>query len=134
MRFLLSRRWVLFALVVAALAWLAAQLGQWQFHRLDDRRAENSLVKRNLDRPPVPVADLLAVGTAPDDDHEWRKVVVHGTWDDAHTIVLKYQTRDGGAGVDVVTPLVTAESCLNFFRLSVASKRASVVFPVPGGP
>jgi cytochrome oxidase assembly protein ShyY1 len=34
-------------------------------------------------------------------------VTVHGTWDNAHTIVLKYQTRDEGAGVDVVTPLVT---------------------------
>ena len=33
---------------------------------------------------------------------------MHGTWDDKHTIVLKYQTRDGGAGVDIVTPLVTA--------------------------
>ena len=38
MRFLLSRRWVLFALVVVLLAWLAVQLGQWQFHRLDDRQ------------------------------------------------------------------------------------------------
>ena len=106
-RFLFTRRWVLFALTVAALAWLATELGQWQFHRLDDRRAENSLVKRNLDQPPVPITDLLAVSKAPDPDHEWRKVIAHGTWDDKHTIVLKYQTRDGGAGVDVVTPLVT---------------------------
>jgi cytochrome oxidase assembly protein ShyY1 len=108
-RFLFTRRWVLFALTVAALAWLATQLGQWQFHRLDDRKAENSLVSRNLHQPPVPVDDLLVVGERPDPDHEWRKVIVHGTWDDQHTIVLKYQTRDGGPGVDVVTPLVTAE-------------------------
>ncbi len=33
---------------------------------------------------------------------------MHGTWDDKHTIVLKYQTRDSGAGVDIVTPLVTS--------------------------
>ena len=33
---------------------------------------------------------------------------MHGTWDDRHTVVLKYQTRDSAAGVDVVTPLVTA--------------------------
>ncbi|MFL6023032.1 MAG: SURF1 family protein [Marmoricola sp.] len=109
MRFLFTRRWVLFALTVALMAWGASLLGQWQFHRLDDRRAENTLVKRNLDQPPVPVGTLLRVAKAPDRDHEWRKVVVHGTWDDAHTIVLKYQTRDGGAGVDVVTPLVTAD-------------------------
>ncbi|MBV9831062.1 MAG: SURF1 family protein, partial [Marmoricola sp.] len=39
---------------------------------------------------------------------EWRRVTVHGTWDAQHTVVLKYQTRDSGPGVDVVTPLVTA--------------------------
>ncbi len=107
MRFLFTRRWVLFALVVAALAYLATLLGQWQFHRLDDRKAENALVSRNLDRAPVPVDAVLRVGKPVDDQQEWRRVVVHGTWDDEHTIVLKYQTRDGGAGVDVVTPLVT---------------------------
>ncbi|MFL6171381.1 MAG: SURF1 family protein [Marmoricola sp.] len=109
MRFLFTRRWVLFALTVALLAWGATLLGQWQFHRLDERRSENSLLKRNLDQPPVPITDLLAVGRAPSPDDEWRKVIVHGTWDDTHTIVLKYQTRDGGPGVDVVTPLVTAD-------------------------
>lgn len=108
MRFLFTRRWVLFALTVAALAWLATELGQWQFHRLDDRREENSRVAENLDQPPVPIDDLMAVGTAVPEKNEWRKAIVHGTWDDANTIVLKYQTRSGSPGVDVVTPLVTA--------------------------
>ncbi|WP_457113094.1 SURF1 family cytochrome oxidase biogenesis protein [Marmoricola sp. URHA0025 HA25] len=105
--FLLSRRWLLFALTVAALAWGANLLGQWQFHRLDERRAENRLVATNLDRPPVPLDDLLAVGRPAPKHDEWREVVVHGTWDDARTIVVKYQTRDGAPGVDVVTPLRT---------------------------
>ena len=48
MRFLLSRRWVLFALVVVLLAWLALQLGQWQFHRLDERQQSNRIVATNL--------------------------------------------------------------------------------------
>ncbi len=109
MRFLLSRRWLLFALAVAALAWLTSQLGEWQFHRLDERRADNRRTAQNLDQPPVPLTDLMRVGHGPSQAHEWRKVVAHGTWDDAHTIVLKYQTRDAGPGVDVVTPLRTAE-------------------------
>jgi cytochrome oxidase assembly protein ShyY1 len=108
-RFLFSRRWVLFALAVGVLAWLATQLGQWQFDRLDNRRSENELVSRNIDRPPVPVDTVMKVGSGPSPDDEWRRVVVHGTWDDTSTIVLKYQTRDGGAGVDVVTPLRTVE-------------------------
>lgn len=109
MRFLFTRRWVLFGLTVAALAWLATELGQWQFGRLDERRDLNHLVAANLDQAPAPVDDLLAVGQNPPKKHEWRKVVVHGRWDDEHTIVLKYQTRDGGPGIDVVTPLVTCK-------------------------
>ena len=50
---------------------------------------------------------MLSTERAPRAEDEWRRVTVHGTWDDQHTIVLKYQTRDQGAGVDVVTPLVT---------------------------
>jgi cytochrome oxidase assembly protein ShyY1 len=98
----------MFAAAVAAMAWGANLLGQWQFHRLDERRAENRTIARNLDSPPVPLDDLLAVGRPARKHDEWREVVAHGTWDDGHSIVVKYQTRDGGPGVDVVTPLRTA--------------------------
>ncbi len=108
MRFLLSRRWVLFALTVVLLAWGASLLGQWQFHRLDERKVENKIVATNLHAPPVPVDDVLSPDRAPTSQDEWRRVTVHGTWDDRHTVVLKYQTRDSAAGVDIVTPLVTA--------------------------
>lgn len=108
MRFLLSRRWVLFAVVVAVLAFVSSQLGQWQFHRLDDRKRDNAVVSTNLGSLPVPVDEVLSTDRAPGRTDEWKRVTVHGTWDDQHTVVLKYQTRDSGAGVEVVTPLVTA--------------------------
>ena len=107
MGFLLSRRWVLFALAVVFLAWLATMLGQWQFHRLDERKRDNRIVATNLNAPPVPIDDVLSPDRAPAAGNEWQRVTVHGTWDDEHSVVLKYQTRDGAAGVDVVTPLVT---------------------------
>ncbi len=99
---------MLFFLVVVVLAWLATQLGQWQFHRLDERKQDNSITRTNLKLAPAPVDDVLSTERGPSPNDEWRRVTVHGTWDDEHTIVLKYQTRDAGAGVDVVTPLVTA--------------------------
>jgi len=105
--FLLSRRWVLFAVAVALAAWAAWALGQWQFHRLDDRKDSNKIVATNLNAPPAPVDDVLSPERAPSPNDEWRRVTVHGTWDDRHSVVLKYQTRDSAAGVDVVTPLVT---------------------------
>ena len=108
MGFLLTRRWLGFAVVVVALAWLAGLLGQWQFHRLEERKHDNGVVSRNLAALPVPVGDVLSTERSPSPDQEWRRVTVRGTWDDRHTVVLKYQTRDAGPGVDVVTPLVTA--------------------------
>ncbi len=108
MRFLLTRRWAVFAVVVVALAWLAVLLGQWQFHRLEDRKHDNRVVATNLAAAPQPVDEVMSPDRAPARDDEWLRVTVHGTWDDQNTIVLKYQTRDRGAGVDVITPLVTS--------------------------
>jgi cytochrome oxidase assembly protein ShyY1 len=107
--FLLSRRWLAFFLVVALGAWGAYLLGQWQFHRLEDRKESNHTTATNLAAPPVPIDRLMDVGSGPDEDDAWRRVTVHGTYDDAHSIVLKYQTRDGAPGIDVVTPLRTDE-------------------------
>ncbi len=104
---MLTRRWALFAVVVTVLVWVALQLGQWQFHRLEERKDLNEIVATNLGLPPAPVDEVLSTEKAPARSQEWRRVTVHGTWDPEHTIVLKYQTRDSGAGIDVVTPLVT---------------------------
>ena len=95
MGFLLSRRWVLFAVAVVFLAWVATQLGQWQFHRLDERKADNQIVATNLNAATGPRRRRALPRAPAGADDEWRRVTVHGTWDDEHTIVLKYQTRDG---------------------------------------
>lgn len=108
MGFLFSRRWLLFALAVALGTWVAVQLGQWQFDRLTQRRADNAQVGSNIERPPSPLQDVMSPDRPPVAGDEWRRVTVTGTWDERYTIVWKYQTRNGKAGVDVVTPLVTA--------------------------
>lgn len=105
--FLFTRRWLIFFISVGLLAYLAWLLGQWQFHRLDERKEHNSTTAHNLAELPVPIAELMSVDTEPKREDEWRQVTVHGKWDDHNTIVLKYQTRDAGAGIDVVTPLIT---------------------------
>ena len=108
-RFLASRRWALFALVVVVLAWGAWWLGQWQFHRLDDRRERNAIVERNRDAPPAPVSDVLAPGEAVPATEEWRTVTATGEYAVDETVIVRYRTRDGAAGVAVVVPLVTRE-------------------------
>jgi len=107
--FLMSRRWILFGIAVVLLAWLAWWLGEWQFHRLEDRKERNAVVERNVDAEPVPAADLMAVGEDVASSEQWRRVTATGEYDVAHTVVVRYRTRDGQPGVDVVVPLVTRE-------------------------
>jgi cytochrome oxidase assembly protein ShyY1 len=106
--FLLSRRWLLFALAVVVLALGAARLGEWQFDRLHEREAKNASIRANLEHSPAPVGDVLAAGGAVPSDREWRRVTATGEYDAELTVVVRYRTRDGEAGVDLVTPLRTA--------------------------
>ncbi len=43
----------------------------------------------------------------PPDDAEYAVVSATGTYDPSKTVIVRYQTRDGNAGVDVVVPLLT---------------------------
>jgi cytochrome oxidase assembly protein ShyY1 len=108
-RFLLSRRWVLFAIVVVVLAYATWWLGEWQFRRLDERKADNAVVRTNEHRAVAPVAEVLSPDADPADEDEWRVVSATGTYDAGQTVVVRYRTRDGAQGVDVVVPLVTAD-------------------------
>jgi cytochrome oxidase assembly protein ShyY1 len=106
-RFLFSRRWVLFALAVGVLALGCARLGEWQFHRLHDRQQRNEWTRVNLAADPAPVEDVLAVGRPVPAEREWMRVSARGVYDADATVVVRYQTREGDPGVDLVTPLVT---------------------------
>jgi cytochrome oxidase assembly protein ShyY1 len=109
-RFLLSRRWALFALAVVVVAAATWWLGRWQFHRLEDRKQDNRVVRTNEHRRAAPVDDVLAVGRPVSAGDQWRLVRATGTYDAGHTIVWRYRTDDSGApGIDVVVPLVTAD-------------------------
>jgi cytochrome oxidase assembly protein ShyY1 len=108
-RFLLSRRWLLFALTVVLIAWATWWLGQWQFHRLADRKASNAIVRHNEALDPAAIQDVLTSGRDVTAADEWRQVTATGTYDTADTVVVRYSTRDGESGVDVVVPLVTAD-------------------------
>jgi cytochrome oxidase assembly protein ShyY1 len=107
LRFLVSRRWVAFFLVVVVLAYATWWLGRWQFHRLDDRKHDNAVVQRNEHATPAPVEQVLAPGREVDPDDEWRTITATGSYLPEETVVVRYRTRDGSSGVDVVVPLQT---------------------------
>ena len=107
--FLISRRWILFGITVGLLAWFAWWLGEWQFHRLEERKDRNAIVEANIQADPVPAAELMAVGEDVPARLQWRRITATGDYDEASTVVVRYRTRDGIAGVDVVVPLITRE-------------------------
>lgn len=108
LRFLVSTRWVVFALVVGVLAYGAWWLGEWQFGRLEQRKADNAVIVANENRAATPVEEVLSPGGEVAADDEWRVVSAAGTYAVEDTVIVRYRTRDGQPGVDVVVPLVTA--------------------------
>jgi cytochrome oxidase assembly protein ShyY1 len=109
LRFLVSRRWVLFAITVAVLAWAAWLLGEWQFHRLADRKERNAIVERNTSAPAAPVSEVLEADRPVSASEEWRVVTATGRYATDDTVIVRYRTRDGASGSDVVVPLVTGQ-------------------------
>ena len=94
------RRWAFFALaMVVGLA--CVRLGFWQLDRLAERRAQNAAVQAQLDLPAVSLPEDL---DGPQDP-PYRRATARGTFDPSQEIYLSGRSRDGVAGVHVVTPL-----------------------------
>lgn len=107
--FLLSRRWIGFALVIMVVGYCTWWLGEWQFGRLEDRQARNAIIEANETREPAPVDEVLSPGGEVAAEDEWRVLTATGTYDVADTIVVRYRTRDGAPGVNAVVPLLTGD-------------------------
>jgi len=107
-RFVLSWRWIGFALFVVLLASVCTRLGFWQIHRLEHRLDQNKVITKHFEADPVDVDRALPRGATVDDKTEWTRVRAVGTYDVEHQVTVKFTTRDGAPGVDVVTPLVLA--------------------------
>jgi cytochrome oxidase assembly protein ShyY1 len=108
-RFLVTRRWALFALVVVVLGVGCYFLGRWQFHRLHDREVANAQIHENLAARPAPIDDVMSTDRPVRPSDEWRRVSLNGTYVADKSVVIRYQTRDGQSGVDIVTPLRTSD-------------------------
>jgi len=105
-RFLLTRQWLLLALLVLVLIPTMVELGFWQLHRHEHKVAQNALISRSLEAEPVPVTSLTSPGhTVPRSDY-YRTVTATGTYDTAHQVVVRRRTStDGRIGVHVLIPL-----------------------------
>jgi cytochrome oxidase assembly protein ShyY1 len=108
LRFLLKPRWLGLLLVVVVLGYTCVRLSEWQFHRYQERKDGNQLVRTNLAIPAAPIGPVLSTRGEPSSDDEWRLVRATGRYDAAHQIAVLYRTRGGRPGVEVLTPFRTS--------------------------
>jgi cytochrome oxidase assembly protein ShyY1 len=104
-----NRRTIALTLSAFALAALCVRLGFWQWHRMEGKKQEQALIERHLAGQPVPIRSVVRPGHPVTDDQEWTRVSATGRFDPRHEITVKFTTRNGNAGADVVTPLVLAD-------------------------
>jgi cytochrome oxidase assembly protein ShyY1 len=136
-RFLLTPRWLGLAALTLVLAGVMGGLGDWQLHRYRDRSAINDRVDAAAHATPVPVTDVLPVGTAPAADRRYTRVTLVGKYDPANEILVRSRTVEGNVGFEVLTPLVLADgSAVLVDRGWVAPARESAAAEpkVPAAP
>ena len=95
---------------VALLVTVFGLLGQWQLHRLDQRRANNAIITSNSGVTARPADDVLAPGREVGAKQEWQTVKARGSYDAKHQILVRYRPLEGEPGFNVLTPFRIAGS------------------------
>lgn len=104
-RFLLTPRWLGFALLAIVLAGVMVFLGFWQLDRYHQRDAVNARVAAAAHADPVPVRQVLGL-SAPPDSVAWTRVTVTGRYDAGHRIIARARTLHGTVGFEVFNPIL----------------------------
>lgn len=112
--FLYSRRWIGYFALFVVFAIACVYLGNWQFDRRAQARAEISRIDRNYDAVPVPLAQALPDPSHFDvDAHKWLTVTIEGTYED-DAVLSRNRPGPAGVGADVIVPFRTTEGRVFF--------------------
>ncbi|MDQ1483656.1 MAG: hypothetical protein QOF35_1732, partial [Actinomycetota bacterium] len=110
LKVVLSRRWVT-ALVVAALfAGACVLLGQWQWHRHQEKAARAQRIETHYFATPVPLSSAIPrpeVRLPP--AKEWTLVTVKGRYAARQLMLVRNRPNNGVFGYEVVVPLELAD-------------------------
>ncbi|HSN10849.1 MAG TPA: SURF1 family protein [Propionibacteriaceae bacterium] len=103
-------RWLGLLVFVVVLGGVFVRLGEWQLHRLEQRKEANATVVAHENNPVIPLSQR---GYEPVlDGDQWQRVTVTGTFDAAHQLEVRYRSNDGATGTEVVLPLRTSDGHL----------------------
>lgn len=96
-----KKLWLFGALTVIAVV-SCIRLGIWQLDRLQQKRAQNTLVLARTAAPALTLAQLQGQDTTAT---HWRRVTVRAVADYAQEVVHATRTQNGSPGVHLLTPL-----------------------------
>ncbi|WSX10579.1 SURF1 family protein [Streptomyces sp. NBC_00988] len=136
-RFLMSRQWVILALITLLLIPTMIRLGIWQMHRYEMRSARNQLVTNALHAKPVPVETISAPGHAVTRTEKYRTVTATGTFETSKEVVVRRRTNDDDeVGFHVLTPFVLTDGKVVLINRGwIPATGAQTAFPkIPAPP
>lgn len=136
-RFLMSRQWVILALITLLLIPTMIRLGIWQMHRYEMRSARNQLVTNALHAKPVPVETISTPGHAVTRKEKYRTVTATGTFETSKEVVVRRRTNDDDeVGFHVLTPFVLTDGKVVLINRGwIPANGAQTAFPkIPAPP
>ncbi len=108
---MLRPRWLLGTVLVVAIVSGCISAGFWQLRRLDERRQTNAQIRaRAGEQIPLPPAGFAEGADV--DELIYRRVTTTGTYDREHEVLVRFRSRRGLPGYEVVTPLVSEAGTL----------------------
>ena len=100
--FLRSRRWIGYFAMLLVFAVACVLLGNWQFARRAEARAEIARIDRNYDAAPMPLSEAIPDRTGFDENaRKWQTVELRGRYVDEPLIARNRPGADG-AGSDLI--------------------------------
>lgn len=133
----MSRRWLTALSVAALFAVACVLLGQWQWHRHEDKAARAQRINSHYLASPVPLSRALP---GPDASlppaSEWTLVTATGRYADRSLMLVRNRPNNGVFGYEVVLPLELGDgTSLLVDRGWIPNGRsAAVPSPVPATP
>jgi cytochrome oxidase assembly protein ShyY1 len=129
-------RWIATALAILLLSGVCVELGRWQLHRLDARKARNEVTRTNLAAPPAPLADIVGPQRVIGEQHDWRTAVATGRYDSGKQVVLRYRNINDRPGFEIVTPLLLSDGSAVLVDRGFLPKQGGELAPssIPAAP
>ena len=100
-------RWAVLVVIIGIVGVVFVQLGEWQLHRLDSRRARNATVVANQNQPIKAWTEVF--DSTIEESEQWQRVSVTGTYLPQHQLEVRYRTVGDQPGSQWVVPLQTAD-------------------------